>query len=155
MERIVLFDGVCNFCNGSVNFIIRNDPYKNFKFAALQSEFGIEQKEKFGIGDDVDSVVLIEDGKAFMHSTAALKIARGLGGVWSLAYIFIIVPDFIRDAAYKLFAESRYRLFGRQDACMLPTPDVRERFLSKPGAVATGPDLSEPGAVATGPTPNT
>lgn len=129
MERIVLFDGVCNFCNGSVNFIIRNDPYKNFKFAALQSEFGIEQREKFGIGDDVDSVVLIEDGKAFMHSTAALKIARALGGIWSLAYIFIIVPDFIRDAAYKLFAENRYKLFGRQDACMLPTPEVRERFL--------------------------
>ncbi len=129
MERIVLFDGVCNFCNGSVNFIIRNDPGKKFKFAALQSEVGTKQKEKFGIGDDVDSVVLIEDGKAYMHSTAALKIARGLGGVWSLAYVFIIVPAFIRDAAYKLFAANRYKIFGRQDACMLPTPDVRERFL--------------------------
>lgn len=128
-ERIVLFDGVCNFCNGSVNFIIRNDPDKKFKFAALQSEVGTEQKGKFGIGDDVDSVVLIEDGEAYMHSTAALKIARRLGGIWSLAYVFIIVPAFIRDAAYKLFAANRYKLFGRQDACMLPTPEVRERFL--------------------------
>lgn len=129
MERIVLFDGVCNFCNGSVNFIIRNDPDRKFKFAALQSDVGTEQKEKFGIGDDVDSVVLIEDGEAYMHSTAALKIARGLGGIWSLAYVFIIVPAFIRDAAYKLFAANRYKIFGRQDACMLPTPEIRERFL--------------------------
>jgi predicted DCC family thiol-disulfide oxidoreductase YuxK len=129
MERIVLFDGVCNFCNGSVNFIIRNDPDKKFKFAALQSDFGLVQREKFGIGDDVDSVILVEDGTAYMHSTAALRIARALGGIWSLAYVFIIVPDFIRDVAYKLFAENRYRLFGRQDACMLPTPDVRERFI--------------------------
>ncbi len=130
-QKIVLFDGVCNFCNGSVNFIIRNDPDKKFKFAALQSEVGTEQKEKFGIGDDVDSVVLIEDGEAYMHSTAALKIARGLGGIWSLAYVFIIVPAFIRDAAYKLFAANRYKIFGRQDACMLPTPDVRERFIAE------------------------
>ncbi len=128
-QRIVLFDGVCNFCNGSVNLIIRNDPEKRFKFAALQSDFGIEQRMKFGIGDDIDSIVLIEAGRAYLHSTAALKIARGIGGIWSLAYIFIVVPGFIRDWAYKLFAANRYRLFGRQEACMLPTPDVRERFI--------------------------
>ncbi|MBK7393031.1 MAG: thiol-disulfide oxidoreductase DCC family protein [Chloracidobacterium sp.] len=129
MSSIVLFDGVCNFCNGAVNFIIRHDPGKKFKFTPLQSEAGQELRTKFNIGEDVDSIILIEDDKAYLHSTAGLRVARGLGGIWSLGYAFIIVPPFIRDWAYKLFAKYRYRLFGRQDACMLPTPDVRERFL--------------------------
>lgn len=129
MSLVVLFDGVCNFCNGAVNFIIKHDKDRRFKFAALQSEFGEQKRVEFAIGADVDSVVLIEDGKAYMHSTAALRIARGLGGFWALAYAFITVPAFIRDWAYELFAKYRYRLFGRQDACMLPTPDVRERFM--------------------------
>ena len=129
MSLVVLFDGVCNFCNGAVNFIIKRDKDSRFKFAALQSEYGEQKRAEFGIGDDVDSVVLIENGKVYMHSTAGLRIAKGLGGVWSLAYAFIIVPAFIRDWGYKLFAKYRYRLFGRQDACMLPTPDVRERFM--------------------------
>jgi len=129
MSSIVLFDGVCNFCNGAVNFIIRHDVDKKFKFTPLQSEVGQELRTKFNIGEDVDSIILIEDDKAYMHSTAGLRIARGLGGIWSLGYAFIIVPAFIRDWAYRLFAKYRYRLFGRQDACMLPTPDVRERFL--------------------------
>lgn len=130
MSSIVLFDGVCNFCNGAVNFIIRNDPEMKFKFAALQSEIGQEMRAKFAIADDVDSIILVENDKAYLHSTAGLRVARTLGGIWSLGYVFIIVPAFIRDWAYKLFAKYRYRMFGRQDACMLPTPDVRERFLS-------------------------
>lgn len=134
MNSIVLFDGVCNFCNGSVNFIIRNDPEKRFNFAALQSEAGQELRAKYGIGDDVDSIVLIENGKAYTHSTAGLRIAKTLGGIWALGYIGIIVPAFLRDFLYRGFAKNRYRLFGRQDACMLPTPDVRERFLSEPSA---------------------
>lgn len=129
MSSIVLFDGVCNFCNGAVNFIIRHDADKNFKFTPLQSEIGQELRAKFNIGEDVDSIILIENDKAYMHSTAGLRVARGLGGIWSLGYAFIIVPAFIRDWAYRLFAKYRYRLFGRQEACMLPTPDVRERFL--------------------------
>ncbi|MEQ1923973.1 MAG: thiol-disulfide oxidoreductase DCC family protein [Pyrinomonadaceae bacterium] len=129
MSSIVLFDGVCNFCNGAVNFIIRHDREKKFKFTPLQSEPGQELRAKFNIGEDVDSIILIEDDKAYLHSTAGLRVARGLGGIWSLGYAFIVVPAFIRDWAYKLFAKYRYRLFGRQDACMLPTPDVRERFL--------------------------
>lgn len=130
MTSIVLFDGVCNFCNGAVNFIIRHDADKKFRFAPLQSEIGQELKAKHDIGDDVDSIVLVENDKAYLHSTAGLRIARTIGGIWSLGYVFIIVPAFIRDWAYKLFAKHRYRLFGRQDACMLPTPDVRERFLT-------------------------
>jgi len=128
-KYIVLFDGVCNFCNGSVNFIIEHDREKKFKFTALQSDVGVALKEQYAIPDDVDSVILIEDGQAFMHSTAGLKIARELCGVWSLAYAFIIVPAFIRDWAYKTFARYRYRLFGRTEACMMPTADVKERFL--------------------------
>ncbi len=129
MSPVVLFDGVCNFCNGAVNFIIRNDGEKKFKFAPLQSEIGQELSAKYGIGKDVDSIILVENDKAYTHSTAGLRVAKALGGIWSLAYVFIIVPAFIRDWAYRLFAKNRYRLFGRQDACMLPTPDVRDRFL--------------------------
>ncbi|MBP9663526.1 MAG: DUF393 domain-containing protein [Pyrinomonadaceae bacterium] len=129
MDRIVLFDGVCNFCNGSVNFIIRNDPDKRFRFAPLQSDVGQKLRTKFDIGEDVDSIILVEDDQAFMHSTAALHIARGLGGIWSLGYVFILIPAFIRDWFYKLFARYRYKLFGKRDVCMMPTADVRGRFL--------------------------
>jgi len=130
MSSIVLFDGVCNFCNGAVNFIIKHDREKRFTFAPLQSDIGNELRNKYGIGEDVDSIILIENDKAFTHSTAGLRVAKTLGGIWSLGYAFIIVPAFIRDWAYRLFARNRYRLFGRQDACMLPTPEVRERFLT-------------------------
>lgn len=130
MERIVLFDGVCNYCNAMVNFSIRHDPEKKFKYATLQSDIGQRLLAEHGIGKDVDSVILIEDGKAYMHSTAGLRIARNMSGIYSLCYVFIIVPAFIRDWAYELFAKYRYRLFGRTDACMIPTPDIRERFLS-------------------------
>ena len=129
MERIILFDGVCNFCNGAVNFIIRHDRAGKFKFAPLQSEVGEQLKRQHGIGEDVDSIVLIEDGKAYMHSSAALRVARGLGGIWSMGYAFIIVPAAVRDWFYKLFARYRYQLFGKKDACMMPTPEIRERFL--------------------------
>jgi predicted DCC family thiol-disulfide oxidoreductase YuxK len=129
MASIVLFDGVCNFCNAAVNFIIRHDHSQKFKFAPLQSEFGQELRGKHGIGEDVDSIVLVENDGAYLHSTAALRIAKRLGGVFSLAYGFIIVPPFIRDFLYKTFAKFRYKLFGRRDVCMMPTPDVRARFL--------------------------
>lgn len=130
MSSIVLFDGVCNFCNGAVNFIISQDPDKKFRFAPLQSEIGQELQEKHGIGDDIDSIVLVENDKAYTHSTAGLRVARTMGGIWSLVYLFIVVPAPIRDFFYRTFAKNRYRFFGRQDACMLPTPDVRERFLT-------------------------
>ncbi len=130
MSAIVLFDGVCNFCNGSVNFIIERDRAAYFKFAPLQSETGKRLLAEHGIDKaETDSVILIEDDKAFMYSTAALKIARKLDGAWSWFYIFRFVPRFLRDFFYKLFAKHRYKLFGKQDACMLPTPEIRERFL--------------------------
>ena len=125
----MLFDGVCNFCNGAVNFIITHDAEKTFKFAPLQSEVGQQLRKKHGIGDDVDSIVLLENGQAFTHSTAGLRIAKGLGGIMSVTYVLIMVPAVIRDWAYKLFAKYRYRLFGEKEVCMIPTPEVRERFL--------------------------
>ena len=129
MERIVLFDGVCNFCNGAVNFIIKHDSGKKFRFAPLQSAFGEQMRMKFGIGEDVDSIILVEGDNAYLHSTAGLKVAKELGMPWSLGYAAIILPKPIRDWCYKLFARYRYRLFGKKDVCMMPTPDVRERFI--------------------------
>ncbi len=128
MSAIVLFDGVCNFCDGTVNFIIEHDKKDYFKFAPLQSEAGQKYVEDFDLSE-IDSVILVENRKAFTHSTAALKIAQRLGGIWSLAYGFIIIPKPIRDFFYKLFARYRYKLFGKKDECMIPTPEVRAKFL--------------------------
>ncbi|CAN5640773.1 thiol-disulfide oxidoreductase DCC family protein [soil metagenome] len=130
MGAIVLFDGVCNFCTSSVNFVIERDTAGYFKFAPLQSDIGAELIEKHGINSaETDSVILVEDDKAYTHSTGALRIARQLDGIWSWNYAFIIVPRPIRDFFYRLFAKYRYRLFGKQDACMMPTPEIRARFL--------------------------
>ncbi|MGI9036126.1 MAG: thiol-disulfide oxidoreductase DCC family protein [Pyrinomonadaceae bacterium] len=130
-NAIILFDGVCNFCSGAVNFIIERDKKNRFKFAPLQSETGQKLLDEYNIDKtETDSVVLIERGKAYTHSTAALRIAKGLGGAWFLLYAFIVVPKFVRDFFYKLFAKNRYKLFGKKDACMMPTPEIRARFLS-------------------------
>ena len=130
-ESIVLFDGVCNFCNGSVNFIIKHDSRKRFKFAALQSEIGQKLLRQYGLNEnDLDSVVLVENGRAFTRTTAALKTARHLDGLLSWSAVFLIVPRAVRDIFYKLFAKNRYKLFGRTEACMMPTPELRHRFLS-------------------------
>ncbi len=129
-NAIVLFDGVCNFCNDSVNFIIERDSTQYYKFAPLQSEIAERLLEKHRISrSETDSIVLIENDRAYTHSSAALKIARRLDGVWSALYGFIIVPKLIRDFFYSLFAKYRYKLFGKKEACMVPTPEVRERFL--------------------------
>jgi predicted DCC family thiol-disulfide oxidoreductase YuxK len=131
MSAIVLFDGVCNFCNSWVNFTINHDKRNFFQFAPLQSEKAIELLEKHGVDKaKTESVIVIENGKAYTYSTAALRIAKGLGGIWSLAYAFIVVPKFIRDGIYKWIAKNRYKWFGEKDQCMIPTPDIRARFLN-------------------------
>lgn len=131
MSAVVLFDGVCNFCDGAVNFIIARDKTGYFKFAPLQSEIGERLLAENGIDKiETDSVVLIEDNKVYTYSTAALRVARKLDGLWSWAYAFIVVPQFIRDFFYKLFAKYRYKMFGKKDECMLPTPEIRSRFLA-------------------------
>ena len=130
-NAIILFDGVCNFCNGSVNFIIDRDKTGYFKFAPLQSEIGEKLLAENGIDKTVtDSVILVEDGKVYTHSTAALRIAGRLEGKWSWFRHLTVVPSFVRDGFYKLFAKNRYKLFGKQEACMLPTPEIRSRFLA-------------------------
>ncbi|MEO5860681.1 MAG: thiol-disulfide oxidoreductase DCC family protein [Pyrinomonadaceae bacterium] len=130
MGAIVLFDGVCNFCNASVNFVIERDKAGYFKFAPLQSEIGEGLTAKHGIdAADTDSVIVVENDLAYTQSSGALRIAKQLDGIWSWTYAFVVVPKPIRDLAYRIFAKHRYRLFGRQDACMMPTPEIRARFL--------------------------
>lgn len=127
----VLFDGVCNLCNSSIQFVIRRDPAPaTFRFAALQSEAGRRLQREHGLDEHaLDTVVLIEDGSAFVRSSAALRIARRLGFPWSLASALLIVPRPIRDAVYGWISRNRYRWFGQRDACMVPTPELRSRFL--------------------------
>lgn len=127
---VILFDGVCNLCNASVNWIIDRDKNNLFKFASLQSEYGQSVIKKFNItGDYMDTVVLQEEGKVYLRSAAALRILKHLGGIYSIAYIFIIIPEFVRDFIYNVIAKNRYRWFGKQDACRIPSPDLKAKFL--------------------------
>jgi predicted DCC family thiol-disulfide oxidoreductase YuxK len=129
-NAIILFDGECKFCNGSVNFIIERDSAKYFKFTANQSEIAQDLFRKYGVDKaNIDSLVLIEDDKVYLYSTGALRIARKLTGLWSMFYGFILVPTAIRDFFYKQFAKYRIKLFGKQVSCLIPTAEVQERFL--------------------------
>ncbi|RDW19594.1 thiol-disulfide oxidoreductase [Oceanobacillus arenosus] len=129
MSKIILFDGVCNFCSSSVNFIIERDKRAIFKFGSLQSELGEMLKNKAGLPEDTDSIILIENGKAYDKSTAALRISKELDGLWRLFYVFIIVPKPLRDIAYNILARNRYKWFGQMDQCMIPSREIRDRFL--------------------------
>lgn len=130
MNPILLFDGVCNFCDASVNFIIRHDPSGIFRFAPLQSAPGQELLKKFSLSTiDLDTMVLVDGEKVYTRSTAALKIARRLSGLWPLFSIFMIVPRPIRDWVYGIVAKNRYRWWGKKDACLVPTPAMKTRFL--------------------------
>lgn len=129
MSNIILFDGECNFCNHSVQFIINRDAEAKYKFASLQSDIGEEILKRYKVPKDIDSIILIEKDKCFYKSSAALRIARNLNGSWKYLYGFIIVPRPIRDSMYSYFAKNRYKWFGKRDKCMIPTPDIRKRFL--------------------------
>jgi predicted DCC family thiol-disulfide oxidoreductase YuxK len=129
-HALVLFDGVCNLCNGAVNFIIDRDPAGYFRFAPLQSETARHHLDDTPVSStDLDTIVMIEDGTPYVRSTAALRIARRLTGGWRLLALFLVVPRPLRDAVYTWIANHRYDWFGRRDQCRLPTPDVKERFL--------------------------
>lgn len=129
-NAVVLFDGVCNLCSSSVQFIINHDPKGYFKFASLQSEAGQALLQDHQLDTaSLKSLVLLEQGKAYTHSTGALRIAKRLSGAWPLLYGFIIIPPFLRNAVYNLIARNRYRWFGKKEACWLPTPALRSRFL--------------------------
>jgi len=127
---LVLFDGVCVFCNASVNFLIDHDPRNRLCFAPLQSPLGRQLRQRFGLDvQTIDSLVLIENNRCYLRSTGALRIARQLSGLWPLASLLLCVPAPLRDAAYDVFARQRYRWFGRLDSCRMPTPALRQRFV--------------------------
>lgn len=127
---IVLFDGVCNLCSRSVQFILRHDRKKKFKFASLQGRTGQALLQQYEIAqNEPNSFVLLENNKVYTRSTAVLRMLKKLGAGWSLLYIFIIIPSFIRDAVYNWVARNRYKWFGKRDSCMLPGPAWQDRFL--------------------------
>ncbi|WP_408894345.1 thiol-disulfide oxidoreductase DCC family protein [Paenibacillus taichungensis] len=127
---IVLVDGVCHFCQGLTKWIIKRDLEGKFHFASLQSDVAKKLLEKGNLStDSMDTFVLIEDGKYYTRSTAALRLAKGLKFPYPLLYVLIIVPRFIRNAIYNMVARNRYRWFGKDEVCMLPTPDIKDRFL--------------------------
>ncbi len=129
-EAIVFFDGICNFCSGSVLFIIKRDPKGYFRFAALQAESGEVIMRQLGIGEGrPESIILVENNKVWYRSSAALRIARKLRHGWPLFYVFIIVPPVIRDFFYNIIARNRYKWFGKKESCFVPTPEIRSRFL--------------------------
>lgn len=129
MERIILFDGVCNLCNGSVRFIIKRDPLGYFKFSSLQSIAGKKLMEKHKVRNDINSFILLENDHVFTKSSAALRVSMRLKGLWKILVVLIIIPKPIRDVIYNLVAKNRYKWFGKSDQCIIPTPEVRERFL--------------------------
>lgn len=130
---VVLFDGVCNLCSNSVQFIIKRDPNARFKFASLQSAYGQAELTRFNLDPtQLHSIILIQGDTFLERSNAALEIARHLSGAWPLFYVFKIVPRFLRDPVYNWIARNRYRWFGKKNECWLPTPDLKNRFLDNP-----------------------
>jgi len=129
-KYIILFDGVCNLCNSAINFVILRDPNNRFLFAPLQSASGEALVKKYHIDtSQVDSIILIKNNTAYSKSTAALKIAQSLSGLWPLFTLFIIIPPFIRNWVYDFVARNRYQWYGKKEACMIPTPELKSKFL--------------------------
>jgi predicted DCC family thiol-disulfide oxidoreductase YuxK len=127
---VILFDGYCNLCSGSVVFILKRERGDVFRFASLQSEYAQSLLEERGIRDEApDSIVLFEEDRYYCRSTAALRIARKLRCFWPLLYAFIIIPRFIRDPLYDWIARNRYRWFGKRSACYVPHREVAHKFL--------------------------
>lgn len=128
---IILFDGVCNFCDDSINTIIKLDKKGVFKFAPIQSEAGQRLLKTYNYPNkDLSSVILICDGRYYTKSDAALQTFKHLGGFWRFLRVFTIVPRPIRNWVYDFIAKNRYNWFGKKDACMIPTPDVKARFIA-------------------------
>jgi predicted DCC family thiol-disulfide oxidoreductase YuxK len=130
LMNIVFFDGVCNLCNGAVNFLIGQDKQQKLKFASLQSKAGEAVLRRYNLPDtDYESFILLKGDKLYQKSDAALEVARLLGGVWWGLYVFKLIPRFLRDAVYSWIARHRYQWFGRKETCRLPTPELQGRFL--------------------------
>jgi predicted DCC family thiol-disulfide oxidoreductase YuxK len=127
---VILFDGVCHFCNGAINLLLKQDKEGRLRFAPLQSESGQQLLEKHRLPhQDFNSFVLIENGQTYQKSTAALRLLSYLPWYWQPLRVFRIIPSFLRDKVYDLVARNRYRWFGRKDSCMIPTQEMRKRFL--------------------------
>lgn len=130
VDPIIFFDGECHFCHSSVQFIMKRDPDGFFHFSSLQSNYGKSLLEKYELDPDLDSIVLLKDEKVYVESTAALKIARHLSGFWKYLYIFILIPAPIRNIFYRMIARNRHRWFRSKNQCLIPPPEMRNRFLS-------------------------
>lgn len=129
-ERVILFDGVCNLCNNTVQFVIKHDTGGKFKFAALQSDYAKETLKNQSLDSaSLSSIVLIDEAKVYTKSTAALRIAKYLNNGLPFLYHLILLPKFLRDGVYDIIAKNRYKWFGQQENCMIPTPDLKNRFL--------------------------
>ena len=130
-HQVILFDGVCNLCNSSVQFIIKRDPGAKFRFSSLQSDSAKQLLQQAGIDRmKADSLVLLKNAKAYTQSDAALHIAKQLSGLWPIMYVLILIPRPIRNAVYNWIARNRYRWFGKKDQCMIPSPELKHRFLN-------------------------
>lgn len=128
---ILLFDGVCNFCDSTVQLILKYDEAEQFQFAALQSDAGQELLKEYQLPlENFDSLVVIEENRYYLKSSAALKIAKYLSGFWKLFYVFILIPRPLRDFLYGIIAKNRYKWFGRKESCRIPAPKERKRFLN-------------------------
>jgi len=128
-DRLILFDGVCNLCNGFIQFVIRHDQHNRFRFAALQSGTGQEQLRQAGLDATLSTIVFVQHGRAWTKSAAIIRIFAGLGYPWKLLLLTTVIPRPLRDALYTLVANNRYRLFGHADECWLMTPELARKFV--------------------------
>jgi predicted DCC family thiol-disulfide oxidoreductase YuxK len=129
-EHVLLFDGVCNLCSGAVQFIIKHDKKSVIKFASLQSASGQELLKQYHINSETfNTMIYIQNQVVYTESNAALKIASTLGGLWKTAVVLYIFPSFIRNAFYRMVSRNRYRIFGKRETCMIPSPEIVSRFL--------------------------
>jgi len=128
-KNIIIYDGICNFCNGAVSFIIKRDPYRKFVFTPIHSNFAQNLIKKYNLQDiGTDTVFLIKDGRCSYKTEAALEIAKELSGYWHLFNIFKIIPIRLRDSIYDLIAKNRYKLFGKNLTCIIPPIEIKNRF---------------------------
>ena len=129
-QKIILFDGVCNLCQASVQFVLKRDRKLVFKYASLQGKFGQEVAARYQLPEKkFDSFILLEGEKIYTRSTGALRVLRNLGGLWPVCYGLIIIPPFIRNAVYDWISRNRYKWFGKKEECWLPRPEWKDLFL--------------------------